>query len=121
MLKERSAEGKPSDILRAFRSLSLDNIAEYAFSLSMHNLQAPDFKSQAVEEMGQSFAGYHLMKHFPFIHGVAIGMALVFFPIYMRFKQKGHLGLLQVRIRPLIYCFLGYPAKHDMLTLYWRR
>lgn len=65
IIQERVEDGKPVDIFRAFRCLSLDNITSYCFGHSVHALQAPDFKAGMTEELHEGLLAYQFMKHFP--------------------------------------------------------
>src|SRR5436190_21394584 len=65
ILAKNDANGKPSDLLFAFRCFAMDTITTFCFAKSVNAMDEPDFAAPIVEAMDNSLPTFHLFKHFP--------------------------------------------------------
>ena len=82
VIQARYEADKQTDVWRAFRCVSLDNITSYCFGYSIDAVHAADFKEPATEELHEGLRVFHVFKHFPFLKTIIVVLSRLIF----RFK-----------------------------------
>ncbi|KAI1081484.1 putative P450 monooxygenase [Whalleya microplaca] len=73
-LTKQNTEGKSSNLLRAFRSFTLDTISEYCFAKSINAISVPDFESSIVEAIDKGMPSFFTLRHFPIIRDIILAL-----------------------------------------------
>ncbi|KIP07977.1 hypothetical protein PHLGIDRAFT_105021 [Phlebiopsis gigantea 11061_1 CR5-6] len=79
VIRARCEAGKQTDIWRAFRCVSMDNITSYCFGYCIDAVHATDFKEPATEELHEGLRVFHVFKHFSFLKHIIVVLSRLIF------------------------------------------
>lgn len=102
-----------TDIWRAFRCVSFDNITSYCFGYTLDAVHAPDFKCLILEQMHDGLGGYQFFKHFQSVKNLAVLLTQLALRVISTEGREGNIQLYHVCIALSLFADTGMMCSTD--------